>query len=390
MNTFRQEVEQELVGHILPFWMRMQDKENGGFYGLVDYNLRIHKQTEKGSIALSRFLWSFSAAYRVTKNEEYLQAAHHAYHFLSTKMIDAEIGGIYWAVDYQGNVTDSRKHVYAQAFAIYALSEYYRVTANADVLNLANRLYQLIEKIGFFPERNAYGEEFNREWQEQPNEQLSENGVIADITMNTHLHVLEAYTNLYRVQPSEELRDRMVNLLTIFHEKIYDPTTHVLGVFFNTSWESLVDLTSNGHDIEASWLLDEAIHVLGLKNEAFNRMVMNIAYNIAWHAIQPDGSLANEKEGAHLDLTKVWWVQVEAMVGLVNAYRHTKDEIFQERTLALWAYTKKHLIDPREGGEWYWSAEPNGEPTQRNIGGPWKAAYHNSRFCMEIMERVTK
>lgn len=385
---FKQEIEQELVTHILPFWMRMQDQEHGGFYGLIDYELHVHKQADKGSIALSRFLWSFSAAYRITKDKDYLNSAHHAYHFLMNKMMDPEYDGVYWSVDYQGNPTDTRKHVYAQSFAVYALSEYYRVTQNEEALSTAVRLYHLIEKIGYFPERTAYGEEFNREWVEQSNEQLSENGVIADITMNTHLHVLEAYTNLYRIYPVAALKERIVNLLTIFYEKIYDPSTHYLGVFFDKSWNRLLDLTSYGHDIEASWLLDEAIKVIELEDDKLHQMVINIAYNIGQHAVLPDGSLANEKEDDHIDESKIWWVQVEAMIGFVNAYEHTKDDLFRKLALNMWDYVKQHLIDTREGGEWFWAVQPNGQPLQREIGGPWKAAYHNSRFCMEIMERV--
>ena len=350
MLLFKQEVEQELLTHILPFWMRMQDKENGGFYGLIDYELCINKQADKGSIALNRFLWSFSAAYRITKNEDYLSSAHHAYHFLMNNMMDSDYDGVYWSVDYQGNPTDTRKHVYAQSFAVYALSEYYRVTQNEEALAAAVRLYHLIEKNGYFPERTAYGEEFTREWVEQANEQLSENGVIADITMNTHLHVLEAYTNLYRIYPVDALKERIVNLLTIFYEKIYDSSTHYLGVFFDKSWNRLLDLTSYGHDIEASWLLDEAIKVIGLKDDKLDQMVIHIAYNIGKHAVLPDGSLANEKEGDHVDESKIWWVQVEAMIGFVNAYGHTKDEFFRERALRMWDYVKQYLIDKREGG----------------------------------------
>nr|WP_226670718.1 AGE family epimerase/isomerase [Metabacillus litoralis] len=379
-----------LRDHILPFWMKLKDKKHGGFFGQVNYDLSINKEAHKGGIAASRFLWSFSAAYRITQKREYLECANHAYKFLVEKVYDHEHQGLYWLVDYQGSPVETQKHVYTQSFGIYALSEYYRATKKEEALQYANKIYELIETLGYDQKFNAYKEEFNREWHELPNEKLSENGVVASITTNTHLHVLEAYTNLYKAFPTSVVRERLINLVDIFYEKIYDEETKYLHVFFDKHWTPLLNLKSFGHDIEASWLIDDALKALALDEEKYSQMVIDIAYNIAKAAILEDGSLANEQHENTIDYTRVWWVQAEAMVGFQNAYERTKDEEFLRIVDGLWEYTKNNLVDKREGGEWFWAIEPDGKPTERAVGEPWKTPYHNSRFCLEMMERIDK
>ncbi len=388
MKKLTDEIQQHLEQKILPFWMKLKDEQHGGFYGEVDYNLEIEKQADKGGIATARFLWTFSAAYRVTRNEEYLEHAHHLYDFLRNKLYDHENQGIYWLVDFQGQPKDTRKHVYAQSFAVYALSEYYRVTKSEEALALANEIYLLIEEKGYDKENRAYCEEFDQWWKPVSNEMLSENGVVAEITMNTHIHVLEAYTNLYKANPTDGLKQRLIDLLEVHYEKIYNKDTKFLGVFFDKQWNSLVDMKSFGHDIEASWLMDETIKAIGLKDERFDQMVLDIAYNIAGCAMQEDGSLINEQVDDHYDETRIWWVQAEAMVGYLNAFEHTQDPRFKQLIENLWIYIKKHIVDKRENGEWYWSIEPAGNPAERAIGEPWKTSYHNSRFCLEFIERM--
>ena len=390
MNGFRTEVEKELTEHILPFWMKLKDEKNGGFYGTVDFDLNTHKQADKGGIVTARFLWTFSAAYRVTKDKTYLEYADHLYDFLVNKLHDNEHLGLYWLVDHQGNPKDTRKHVYTQAFGVYALSEYYRATQNEAALKWAIHLFELIESKGFSKDSNAYMEEFDKAWHPVPNEMLSENGVTAEITMNTHIHVLEAYTNLYKAWPNEKLKVRLKDLLKVHYENIYNPETKFLHVFFDKDWNHLLDMKSFGHDIEASWLMDETIKTLDLNQETYINMVVDIAYNIADYAMQDDGSLVNEELNGVVDPTRIWWVQAEAIVGFYNAYERTGDERFIELVHGLWKYTKKFIIDERAQGEWYWSVDEKGNPTKENIGDPWKASYHNGRFCLEIMERMSK
>lgn len=383
----RKKAEEELLNNLGPFWLKLIDNENGGFYGEVTYDLKVNKTSEKGGIQTSRILWFFSAAYCATKNEEYKKAATHAYEFLRDKLIDKEFKGVYWMVDYLGNPIDTRKHVYCQSFAIYALSEYYKATKDKQALDLAMNLFSLVENIGFNKGNSAYLEEFDREWNITPNEMLSENGVIAEITTNTHLHVLEGYTNLYSVTNNRVVGERLKELIYTFYNKIYDKEQHLLKIFFDSEWNTIIDVKSYGHDIEASWLIDDAYKVLNLKDESIEKMIIDIAYNIKAQ-IQEDGSLINESENGVKDYTRVWWVQVEAMVGYLNAYERTHDESFLNIVNNLMTYTMKNMVDPREGGEWYWSIEPNGKPTERSVIEPWKTPYHNGRFCLEFMKRI--
>ncbi|MBS4200435.1 AGE family epimerase/isomerase [Bacillus sp. FJAT-49732] len=388
MNQLKNEVAIELTEHILPFWLELQDSEYGGIYGLVDYDLNVDKKADKGGIVTARFLWTFSAAYRATGKPEYLKAAKKLFCFLKEKVYDHEFAGLYWLLDYRGNSKDTRKHVYTQSFGVYSCSEYYLASKDEEALELAKTIYFLIEEKGFNRENNAYREEFDREWNEMPNQMLSGNGLIAEITMNTHIHVLEAYTNLYKTWPAPELEERIENLLHILHEKIYIEDTKFLGVFFDKNWNNLINVKSFGHDIEASWLIDEAIKTIGIHNPKFNQMVIDIAYNIAGNAIEEDGALLNEQVDGEIDRTRVWWVQAEAAVGFYNAYERTRDQRFLKLTKDLWNYIKKYIIDERENGEWYSAVNSSGQPKEMNIVDPWKASYHNGRFCLELMKRI--
>lgn len=389
INQLQTEIAEHWQTKIMPFWANLKDEDRGGFYGWVGNDLQVNQEAPKGGIATARQLWSFSAAYRVTSEEIWREHAEHAYRFLTGHLMDREHGGMYWMVDATGEPRDSSKHVYTQSFGIYALSEYYRATDDASALTIAKTLFALIESKGFNTEAPAYKEQFDRFWNEQPNEMLSENGVIADYTMNTHIHVLEAYTTLYKVWPDPQVKAALERLLGILYERVYDKNTKSLGVFFNKRWESIIDLRSFGHDIEASWLIDEALKVLSLEHHPqYSAMVTDIAYNIMNVAVQSDGSLMNEQEGKHVDTTRIWWVQAEAMVGFYNAYQRTGDSKFLETVERLWNYTRTHIVDSRPGGEWYWAVDENGTPDHHEMAGPWKCPYHNSRFCIELMERM--
>ncbi|MGQ8873296.1 AGE family epimerase/isomerase [Paenibacillus sp. TSA_86.1] len=387
------QLQSEIAEHwktkILPFWANLKDTDHGGFYGWVGNDLLVNRYAPKGGIATARQLWSFAAAYRVTGEKIWQDQADHAYRFLTEYLVDREHGGMYWMVEATGEPLDMSKHVYTQAFGVYALSEYYRATDNTSALELAKTVFARIESKGLNAELPAYKEQFDRYWNEQPNEMLSENGVIADYTMNTHIHVLEAYTTLYRVWPDPEVKAALERLLGILYERVYDKNTKFLGVFFNQKWESIIDLRSFGHDIEASWLIDDALKILGLEHHPqYSVMVTDIAYNILNSAVQADGSLINEQEGHHVDTMRIWWVQAEAMVGFYNAYQRTGDAVFLEQVERLWSYTKDHIVDLRAGGEWHWAVDEKGTPDQHEVAGPWKCPYHNSRFCIELLERM--
>lgn len=383
------EIEKELKERIIPFWLSLKDDEYGGYYGLLTQDLYLDKKAEKGCILNSRILWFFANAYIELKDEKVLKGADHAYNFMINHCMDKEQGGIFWSVSYDGTPLDTMKHTYNQAFAIYSLASYYKATNKEEAILLAMELYHLIEDKC----RDEYGymEAFDRSFKEITNEALSENGIIAKKTMNTLLHIMEAYTELYKVTGDEEVKKSLCEVLETFSDKIFNKELNRLEVFFDEKYESILDLHSYGHDIEASWLLDLAKCAVNLPKitEKINFITDTLAdkiYNRAY-----DGhSVLNECEKGIDNVHRVWWIQAEAMVGFVNAYeKHPHEERYLEAARSIWEFIKENLIDKRPGSEWFWEVDENGKPyPDREIVEPWKCPYHNGRMCLEIIKRI--
>jgi mannobiose 2-epimerase len=390
MLNLSKEVHKELNQRIFPFWSSLADYDNGGFYGYVGYDGKINKEAEKGAILNARILWFFSAIYCLDKKNEALELASHAYDFMKNKFFDDKYDGLYWMVDFKGQPTDNRKHIYNQAFGIYGLSQYYKATGKEEALDIAKKLFYLIEKK--CENYNGYLEEFDRKWNKKENEMLSENEVISDRTMNTHLHILEAYILLYEVSKDEKVRGRIYYLLDIIKTKIYSEKTQSLKVFFDENWNETIDLQSYGHDIEGSWLIDRAAEVLGDASliETTHNYTLKIAENIYNKAYSTLGVI-NETANGVTDAGRVWWVQAESMVGFYNAYEKTEDKKYLEAAQELWKYIKNNIVDKRENSEWFWKlAEDNSPIPNMPIVEPWKCPYHNGRMCIEIIERMGK
>ncbi len=390
-----QEINLELREHIIPFWKNLRDEEFGGYYGYMDIDLNIDKKAEKGAILNSRILWFFSRAFNELKDRSLLEEADHAYRFMKSALMDEQKEGICWSVTYEGKVLDGTRHTYNQAFAIYALSEYYRASGKKEALKAAHRLFCLIEEK--CRDKEGYLEAFDEDFNPLPNDKLSENGVLAERTMNTALHVLEAYTLLFDVTDDLVMKKvigvKLEQLLMIMKNRIYNSQKRRLEVFFDRDYRSLIDLHSYGHDIEASWLLDLAVSKLEGKllerdvaSDLRNR-TMELAVNTYEKAFK-GGSYINECENGTDDNTRIWWVQSEAMVGLVNAYQKSGDKRFLDAASQIWDYTKDHIIDHREGSEWFWQTDEEGAPSDRPIVEPWKCPYHNGRMCFEIINRL--
>ena len=381
------EVRNELENHIVPFWAALRDDENGGFYGYMSYDLKINKKADKGVILHSRILWFFSKCYIVLKDEKYKELAFHAFEYVKNHCIDYENGGVYWMTDYKGAPSDTMKHTYNIAFAIYALSCYYNAVGDRFALDLAYKLFSDIEE----NTRDEYGyrEAFTIDWKLVPNDALSENGLMADKTMNTVLHLIEAYTELYKADKNERVGQRLRWLLDLAKDKIFDPERNALKVFFDTKFDVIGDIHSYGHDIEATWLTDLACNTLGdeevIKDwTARDLLISNNILNIAFE----DGALNNERENDKINRTRIWWVQAETVVGFTNAYQHSGDKKFLDAARTVWENIKNYVIDKREGGEWYSEVSFDHIPDSRKeTVGPWKCPYHNGRMCLEIISR---
>lgn len=385
------EVREHLSSAIIPFWENLRDDVYGGYYGYLGFDLNLDKEAEKGCILNSRILWFFSNAYLLLKDEALLNEADHAYRFMADKCLDKENGGIFWSMTFDGRVKDCAKHTYNQAFAIYALSSYYEASGNMDALDKAKELFDIIETK--CRDEKGYLEELDRNFHKIGNDKLSENGVLADRTMNTLLHVLEAYTELYIASQDLSVKKALEDILNIFSEKVYNKEKHRQEVFFDVSYNSLIDLHSFGHDIESSWLVDRAVEAIDGDDRYWHDKITPITDDLAENILKTafDGdSLPNECDNGKVDETRVWWVQAEAVVGFLNAYNKSgnTDERFLEAAKKCLAYIFEYLVDKRPGSEWFWSVNKDGSPKELPIVEPWKCPYHNGRMCIEIIRRM--
>ena len=387
-----------LETNILRFWQeRMVDYRQGGFYGRIDgYNV-LHPDAEKGAVLNARILWTFAAAARVLNNTPYRILAARAYDYLMQRFIDREQGGVYWSLNADGTPLDTKKQTYAIAFAIYGLAEYVRLTNNQEALNAAIRLFEDLEAHAYKWDnekmskcKNGYVEALTRDWQPIADMRLSEKDENGVFTMNTHLHVLEAYTNLYRVLKNvqrddvqgtkERITKQLRTLIDIFANRIFDPATGHLMLFFDEKWQPSNTHTSPGHDIEAAWLLHEALEVLG--DEELLNQTLPVIHSLAQAA---EEDIMDEKE---------WWCYAEAVVGYIDQWKLYQDEKPIESNINLelaetaFHYIQTHLMDS-ENGEWFWAILPDGTPDRtHDKAGFWKCPYHNSRMCIEIIERL--
>lgn len=385
---FVEEIKEHLTKDLIPFWQSLEDKENGGYYGYMSYDLQIDKQAVKGCILNSRILWFFSNAYLLLGEERLLENAKHAFLFLKEHCVDRECGGVYWSLDFQGKPEDTTKHTYNQAFAIYALSSYYDASKDEEALELAKTLYEIIETR--CKDEYGYLEAFTKDFKPEENDKLSENGVIAEKTMNTLLHVFEAYTELYRVTKEESVADQIRFMMDIIADKVYNKELGRQEVFFDRTWNSLIDLYSFGHDIETAWLVDRGLEILG--DEEYTKKLSSITKQITkniYERAYVDHSLVNEAENGVVDTTRVWWVQAETVVGFMNGYQKMPEHPeYLEAAKDVWSYIKNYFVDKRKGSEWFWALDQNRKPLEKPIVEPWKCPYHNGRMCFEVIRRM--
>jgi mannobiose 2-epimerase len=386
-----EELKYEL-NDILNYWAKQTvDDEFGGFLGRIDHNNNLIKNSPKGSVLNSRILWMFSAAYGYNNNVLYKQLAERAFIYLKSNFFDKEFGGIYWMLDHQGNPIDTKKQTYALSFAIYGMAEFYKVSKNEEALDLAIHLFNDLEKHAFDKNLGGYFEAFSREWEEIADLRLSDKDANEKKTMNTHLHVLEAYSNLYTIWKNSVLEKQIRSLLNDFRIHIIDAETKHLILFMNEKWQYKQHIYSFGHDIEAAWLLLEAAEALDDKELINDFKTISVELvNAASEGLDEDGSLFYEQDldKEHLIKEKHWWVQAEAMVGFLNAWQLTKEPEYYQKFEKVWTYIKHQIID-HNNGEWFWGryGDENLMENEDKVG-PWKCPYHNVRACLESIKRL--
>lgn len=399
MHDLRAKVETEVRQGILPFWLKNTiDGESGGFLGKLSNDLTIDANAGKGLILNARILWTFAKAFNVYRDPIYLTTARRAYDYLCRHFWDSEFGGVYWMVDHLGQPLDTRKRIYGQAFTVYALAEYGQATGDAHPIDRAMSLVAQIEVAGHDAEHGGYFETYERDWTLAADQRLSDVDLDEKKSMNTHLHMLEAYATLLRNRQDERVRFRLRELIEIFLKHIVDAATHHLILFFDEAWHPRSKKISFGHDIEGSWLLCEAAEVLG-DEDVLARVraeAVRMAQAVYEQGLDADGGLMYEAErnGDGLleivDGDKHWWPQAEAVVGFLNGYELSGQQHFLEAANRSWRFIEEHIID-HEHGEWFWLVSREGVPDKRQDKvGPWKCPYHNSRTCFEVMDRLDR
>jgi len=391
LQDLRNEAEEELK-NILSFWKNHTvDHNNGGFFGKINNANVIDADAPKGSVLNARILWTFSSAYIHFKQESYLEAAKRAYDYIRHFIIDPKFGGAYWTVDVNGRPAETKKQVYACAFVLYGLSEYYSASMDEEALEEAIELYHLMVARAHDKIFGGYYEAFTRDWKEITDQRLSNKDANEKKSANTNLHIVEAFANLYRIWPDESLKAQIIDLLNIFLEKIIDHHNNHLRLFFDEQWNNKPALISYGHDIEAAWLLPECAtiirdeHLVAKLREASIRLT-----NAAMNGIDTDGGLWYEYDLREEKLIreKHWWPQAEAVVGFINAWQISSETRYADAALNCWNFIRTHLLNPT--GEWYWGIDEHGLPMNGyDKVGIWKCPYHNSRACLQIISRLS-
>jgi mannobiose 2-epimerase len=392
LNEYKTELQNGLKA-LLEFWVRnTPDNEFGGFYGKLDNLNKVEPGAPKGSVLNSRILWSFSAAYNLSGNKEYLEMAERAYNYITDHFIDKKYGGVYWLVDYKGNPYNTKKQIYALSFAIYGLSEFYKISKEEKAREQAIELYHVIVRYSYDKINGGYLEALSEDWKEMDDLRLSGKDANEKKSMNTHLHVLEGFVNLYRVWPDVDLNKKIAELLHIFLDHIIDKRSGHLVLFFDEQWKIKSNVVSYGHDIEAAWLLLECAEIINDKTliDLIKAQSIKLA-DAAAEGLDKDGGLWYEYEADenHLIKEKHSWPQAEAMLGFYNAWQITGDENYLKKSLSGWHFVQDHILD-KVNGEWFWGVTENYSLMKEDKVGIWKCPYHNSRACIELIGRINR
>jgi mannobiose 2-epimerase len=392
VQDLRQKVETELLSDILPFWINNTiDDQYGGFRGQIANDLTIDPHAPKGIILNTRILWTFARAFSVYRNPVYLATARRAYDYIARYFWDREFGGIYWMLDFEGRPIDTKKRIYGQAFAVYALAEYSHASGDPEALAMALRLVEQIESAGHDDMHTGYFETYERDWKLAVDQRLSDVDLDEKKSMNTHLHLLEAYAALLRFHEDETVRLRLGELIKICLDHIIDSATHHFIMFFDEEWSPRSTKISFGHDIEGSWLLCKAAEILGdpAVLARVRAAAVKMAQAVFEQGLDSDGGLLYEVDPAGIiDTNKHWWPQAEAVVGFLNAYQLSGQQRFMDCAERSWAFIEKYIVD-REHGEWFSRVSQLGAPAMELYKvDSWKCPYHNGRACFEVMERL--
>ncbi len=389
MKTLALQAKEHLVQTIIPFWIRLRDEEYGGFYGKVGFDLTWYKKASKGSVQTSRILYFFSEAAMLLDCDDCRRSADHAYQFLIHHCFDPVYGGLYWSLTYNGDVEDSVKSSFNFAYGILALTSYFRLTGKEEALQKAKDLQALVEL--HFADEIGYKEVLSQDFKTNPNDdtRFSKGTFGGEKTMNTMLHLLEAYHTLQAASPDEKLLQRIHTLCTLFTTHVYDNQQKALTIYFDRSLQKASDYRSFGHEIEASWMLSNCAE--GIHEQQLVRLCDTLVQQVYKHAFT-NGSVVDEKHNDNVVRRRVHWVQAEAVLGFIAAYeRNPLKQEYLEAAQAIWTFIQTYLVDRRNQSEWFYQVDEHGNVTEPYaLVWSWKGPYNNGRMCMELIKRYTE
>lgn len=392
LQKLRVDTSRELTEEILPYWMTLvSDENNGGFIGRINGKNEREPAADRSGILNARILWTFSAAARLLQNSDYLKHAKRSFEYMEDHFYDKSNGGFFWLVDHGGLSVNDNKYVYAQAFAIFGYSEYARLTGSEAALKRALETFRLLESYAFDETNGGYREAFSADWAPLDDVRLSIGEPNEPRSMNTHLHVMEAYANLYRAVKNSEVKESLARITELVMTKIYNQENHHFDTFFDEMWSTRSNFYSYGHDIEAAWLLIDAAEAL--QDQALTIRAQNVMRDVAEITLREGvdsetGGVYNTGEnGMPVDTDFHWWVQAEAIAGFLYAYELTGEEKYLACAEKIWSFVKS-VIKDHEEGEWFFRVNGDGDPyLNEDKVGPWKCPYHNSRLCLIMRER---
>lgn len=377
-----------LEDNILGYWLNLKDP-CGGFYGEASADGGIMKDGPRGAILNARIIWAFSAAYRAFHKKEYLDAARWAKDWFIKYFLDKENGGVYWSVSSMGEPLEDKKQLYSQGFAIYGLSELALASGDQEALKQAINLFHVVESHFADREFGGYTEALSRDFSPLEDMSLSAHDINADKTMNSHLHIMEAFANLYRVWPDSSLKKAVETLLEIVCKKVMADSGH-LQLYFKRDWTVLPGGVSYGHDIETSWLMLECAQAI--EDDEIISYVQPYCLKLGLagnEGLLNDGSMRYEKlPSGDFDDERQWWVQAETVVGNLWLWKYHGVASAQDIARQTWDYINEHLIDFQDG-EWWWAVLADGSIDRIHPkAGFWKCPYHNSRMCLEALRII--
>ena len=371
-TNWRKQLEDELTGNILPFWIRhAPDSEHGGFIGGLN-NANEILDFPRSAVLTARILWTFSCAAREEDWPEYRAMADRAFLTLRERFVDEKFGGLYGAVNAAGVPVHRRKLAYAQAFGIYGLSEYFALTRDPAALELAIRLFRYVENHLGDVLHGGYFEGVTEEGTPDPFAQITDAEPEHRKSLNTLLHLLEAYTCLRNVWPDPSIQQRHETLLQTMLDRVVNRETGHFHLYFRADWSPLGHHISYGHDIEGAWLVREAAH-LTAHPDAANEAALGLAEGVLKRGFMAPGKLAFEGDQASIhDRQLHWWVHAEAMVGFYDAYQISGSSAYRDASHACWQTIQELFID-RNGGDWFKVLDEKGTPFFRSLKiGPWE------------------